>query len=75
MARTKAVDVPLSERPNFIHGQAELMGILGVCYETLKKEYLDCGLRPWRVKGGKEYYRMQDLESFMDKYAYEPKKL
>ena len=69
MARPKKIEVPLSERENFIHGKGELMGILGISYDQLKKDYLDCGLRPWRTKGGKEYYRMRDLYAFMDNFA------
>ncbi len=71
MARPKTIDVPLSERENFIHGIAELQGLFGMSYETLKKNVLDRGLKPWRICGGKEFYRMRDVMAFMENCCYD----
>lgn len=63
MAKGKKIVVPLSERP-FVIGNAELRGYLDVDECTLKRNYLDLGLRPVR-RERKLYYFKSDIEAFL----------
>lgn len=63
MAKSKKIVVPLADRP-FVIGNAELRGYLDVDEDTLKRNYLDVGLRPVR-RERKLYYFKTDIEAFL----------
>ncbi len=65
MSKSKAKEVPLSDRP-FCVGNAELAGYLVVDEDTLKKNYLNKGLRPV-MRERKLYYFKSDIEKFLRK--------
>lgn len=63
--RIIAKQVPLSDR-TFIVGDDELMGYLGVnSTATLKKSYLDCGLKPTSQIGRTKYYDKKQVDKFI----------
>lgn len=59
--------VPLSDR-SYIHGDAELMGYTGEqTWDSLKKNYLDLGLRP-RIRGRKKLYLRREVDQFIEEH-------
>ncbi|MGM9810824.1 MAG: hypothetical protein ACI30J_08165 [Paludibacteraceae bacterium] len=65
MAKKDELSVPLSDRP-FCVGNSELAAYLVVDMETLRKNYLACGLHPVR-RERKLYYFKKDIEAFLRK--------
>ena len=65
--KIKVKQVPLSDR-TYIHGDAELMGYTGALTPaTLKKNYLDLGLRP-RIRGGMKLYKRAEVDQFIEEH-------
>lgn len=65
--KIKVKQVPLSSR-TYIHGDAELMGYTGALTPaTLKKNYLDLGLRP-RIRGGMKLYKRAEVDQFIEEH-------
>ena len=63
--RVKMKVVPLSDR-SYIFGDSELMGYTNEqTLTSLKKHYLDLGLRP-RMRGRKKLYLKSEVDKFIE---------